>query len=292
MFADKLLVALGLTCAASAFAASPLEITGTPEAFAAANTESSEVRLTLSPDGQTALWFSRNRPGGAGGYDIWMARRTGNAWGAATPVSFNTPGREFDPAFTADGRFVYFCSDRETTFGGDDIFRVPVTPEGFGAVQHLGPAVNSAANEWAPMLSPKGDALLFSSNREGGRGRMDLYVTPLVDKHFMPAAAVPGALNTAEDEFDATFLEDGATIVFSRAPDLGKDRIDLYVSSPVNGTHAAGVRLPASINDGKHDSYGVMLDWSQPQTLTLSGPRAGAKSVDLYRVRYRAADKP
>src|SRR3546814_12628842 len=78
-----------------------------------ASTHHSEIRLTISPDGKTALWFSRDRPGGGGGYDIWTARRAETGWGAATPVSFNTPGRDFDPAFSAEGRFIYFCSARD-----------------------------------------------------------------------------------------------------------------------------------------------------------------------------------
>ena len=40
-----------------------------------ASTPWSDVRLTISPDGSTALWFSRNRPGGAGGYDIGARAR-------------------------------------------------------------------------------------------------------------------------------------------------------------------------------------------------------------------------
>ena len=283
-------IAFACVVAAGARAATPTLEFGHLEHFAPgiASTDSSEVRLTLSPDGNTALWFSRNRPGGAGGYDIWMSRREGGAWQAATPVPFNSPGRDFDPAFSADGQFVYFCSDRAGTLGGDDIWRVAVTRSGFGEVRHLGPAVNSAANEWAPMLSPDGSSLLVSSNREGGKGRMDLYVSRLEKKAFMPAKPVAGALNTADDEFDASFLDDGSTIVYSRAADLTKDRIDLYVSGAMSGRYEAGVRLPASINDGKNDTYGVMLDWSRPQTLTFSGPRANTKSVDLFRVNYRA----
>ncbi|MGH6634408.1 MAG: hypothetical protein ACREB0_13685, partial [Sphingopyxis sp.] len=60
--------------ALSLLAAAPaVEIVGEAELFAPgiASTDHSEVRLTISPDGRTALWFSRNRPGGPGGYDIW-----------------------------------------------------------------------------------------------------------------------------------------------------------------------------------------------------------------------------
>src|SRR3546814_14301561 len=60
------------------------EITGEAELFAPgiASTDYSEIRLTIRPDGKTALGFSRDRPGGAGGHDIWMARdRKSGVWG-------------------------------------------------------------------------------------------------------------------------------------------------------------------------------------------------------------------
>jgi len=89
-------------------------VDGDAEEFAPgiASTGYSDVRLTISPDGNTALWFSRNRPGGPGGYDIWMSRRIGATWQPAEAVSFNSPTRDFDPAFSRDGRYVYFASDR------------------------------------------------------------------------------------------------------------------------------------------------------------------------------------
>ncbi len=107
----KALLAVMLLVAASPPAppSRVLRIVGPAERFApgVASTQYDEIRLTLSPDGKTALWFSRNRPGGPGGYDIWVSRNDGQRWRPATPVPFNTPGRDFDPAFSADGRVVY-----------------------------------------------------------------------------------------------------------------------------------------------------------------------------------------
>ncbi len=269
-----------------------LEIIGEPELFAPgiASTEQSEVRLTLSPDGRTALWFSRNRPGGPGDYDIWMSRRNGEQWQAATPVSFNSPTRDFDPAFSADGQFVYFCSDRPGGHGGDDLYRVVVRGDGFGEPENLGPAVNSAGNEFAPMLSADATALLFSSDRAGGAGKQDLY-TAAHRNEFEAARPVPGGINTAGDEFDATFLADSATLVFARAPDLRTARIDLFVATRRNGRYDAGTLLSSAVNHAEKDTYGPMLDWSAPETLTYSARREDARDMDLYRVRYRLAGK-
>ena len=131
------LAVIGAACAAR----SPrqIEVIGTAELFApgVVSTERSEVRLTISPDGRTALWFSRDRPGGPGGYDIWISRHTAAGWGQPAPVPFNSPQRDFDPAFSADGRYVYFCSDRPGGMGGDDLYRVAVTTQGFGEPEHL-----------------------------------------------------------------------------------------------------------------------------------------------------------
>jgi TolB protein len=254
-----------------------------------ASTPSSEIRLTLSPDGRTALWFSRNRPGGPGGYDIWMSRFGDGGWSPAAPVPFDTPAQEFDPAFSSDGRDVYFSSNRAGGLGGDDLYRVAAIEDGFGDVEHLGAAVNSAGNEYAPMLSPDRGTLLFSSDRAGGAGGHDLYVAHARPDGFAPAQPLPGAINTDANEFDATFLSDGATIVFSRAKDFAKDRANAFWATARDGRYDVGTRLPATVNSDEHDTYGAMLDWSRPGRFSVSTRRAGADGLDLYLVDYALA---
>lgn len=244
------------------------------------STDYSEIRLTISPDGTRALWFSRNRPGGPGGYDIWMSRRTGDTWSPPESVPFNSAGRDFDPAFTADGRYVYFCSDRPGGPGGDDLYRVRVMSRGFGPVEPLGAEVNSARNEWAPMVSPDGRTLLFSSDGFAGAGGMDLFTAKRVGKRFAPAQPLAGALNSEEDEFDATFLADGSTLVFSRARNLRKDTVTLHVAAPSSAGYEHGTPLPVGVNTPGSDTYAPMLDWSQRKRLTFT------RDGDVYLVDY------
>ncbi|WP_313413484.1 hypothetical protein [Stenotrophomonas sp.] len=286
----RLAVMLLVSASSLASPSGRLQLIGPAERFAPgiASTRHDEIRLTLSPDGKTALWFSRNRPGGPGGYDIWISHREGDRWRPATPVPFNSPGRDFDPAFSADGRVVYFCSDRAGGQGGDDLYRVSVERHGrFGEPENLGPVVNSAADEFAPMLSPDGRRLLFSSDRAGGAGGHDLYSAAMIGRVAQPARALAGGINTTAQEFDATFLGDGRTVVFARALDFGSAPVRQFVAYEHAGRHDAGHALPSPMNEPGGDSYGAMLDGSRRDTLTYSARRAGGEGLDLYRVRYR-----
>lgn len=261
---------------------------GEPEVVAPGivSTEYRDVRATVSPDGQLLLWGSSNRPGGAGSYDIWLTRRAGGTWSTPEPVSFNTKDKEFDPAFSPDGRFVYFFSNRPGGLGGDDVYRVPVTQGRFGAVENLGAAVNSAGNEWAPTLSPDGRTLIFCSDGRTGKGRQDLFVSHLTNDHWSEAQALPGTVNSSGDEFDAAFLSDNITIVYSHSSNIESEPVTLKIARRGASGYEAGGVLPFS---GQfHYAYGPELDWHEPGVLYFAGVPAGSKaSADIYAIRYR-----
>jgi TolB protein len=262
------------------------ELTSEPELVPQTSSEYSEVRLAISPDGEAMLWGSANRPGGPGSYDLWIARRTASGWSAPLPVSFNTAAKEYDPAFSPDGRLLYFFSDRPGGMGGDDIYRVAVTPDGFGAVEHLDAAVNSAGDEWAAAPMPDG-SLLFASDGRGGRGRHDLFVAAARGDGFAPAEPLPGAINTPGDEFDATPLPDGG-IVFSSSTNLDRDPVVLVFAARGPAGYGPGTPLPASVNvDGW--TFAPAIDWREPSILYYSqrGRESRPGTHEVYRVRYR-----
>jgi hypothetical protein len=268
-------------------ASATFEVTSAAELVMPASSAYSEVRLAVSPDGETMLWGSKDRPGGPGGRDLWITRRAAGAWSAPAPVSFNSPAKDYDPAFTPDGRYVYFFSDRSGGLGGDDLYRVPVTRDGFGAVEHLGATVNSAGNEWAPTPLRDG-SLLFASDGRGGRGRQDLWVAAPLGDGFATAAPLPGAINTAADEFDPVALPDGS-LVFARATNVENDPVLLVFARRGPTGYDVGTPLPTSVNVEAGWTYAPALDWRDPSILYFTGarPEATLGQRDLYRVRYR-----
>jgi OOP family OmpA-OmpF porin len=133
-----------------------------------------DTHPAISPDGQTLLFVSdrEDRDG-----DIYITTRNGNGWNAPQRVPFNTGGSELSPAFSDDGRHVYFASDDMSGgMGGLDIYVIEYNGSNtWGSPRNLGAGINSRANEFFLAVSPSGDQAFFSSDRDGGMGGADIY---------------------------------------------------------------------------------------------------------------------
>ncbi|WP_400193788.1 hypothetical protein [Hymenobacter sp. B81] len=83
------------------------------------NTAASESDLEITADGRWVLFWS-DRPGGAGGGDLYAAPRTETGWGTAVrlPGELNSPQFDFTPTLSADGQWLYFASTRTAADSG------------------------------------------------------------------------------------------------------------------------------------------------------------------------------
>jgi len=134
----------------------------------------------ISPDG-LSLYFSSSRPGGLGGTDIWVTTRetTSDPWNP--PVNVVQPVSSSDdeqsPSISSNGLSMYFMSDRS---GGGDLYvamRDSILSD-WSTSLNLGATVNSPSYyDHAPDISADGLCLFFSSDRPGGYGNRDLWVT-------------------------------------------------------------------------------------------------------------------
>lgn len=287
MLAVAVSAAMASGCGAAAAALQEFGIEG----MGVVSTPHGEVRASVSPDGQRIVWGSTDRPGGAGGWDLWQATLRDGRWQDPRPLPVNSPANDFDPAFSADGRWLYFFSNREGGFGGDDLYRAAVRADGgFGAVENLGAGVNGKGDEWAPMPGADGTHLLFASNGFGGAGGHDLFVARWNGAAFVEPQPVPG-INTAADEFDAAWLGDGRAIVFARSDDVENAPIRLMLAQCDGKVYTDAQPLALSFNTADGNTLGPVVDLSKPAELLVSGsakaPKAG--KIDIYRMRAPAA---
>lgn len=258
------------------------------EGMGVVSTRTDEIRATLSADGQRIIWAS-NREGGAGGWDLWQATLQDKRWMDPQPLALNSTADDVDPFLSADGRWLYFASNRKGGQGGFDLYRAAVAADGsLGQPQSLGPAVNGRQDERSPALADDGQ-LLFSSNRDGGSGGWDLWHAIAAGDGFAAAAAMVG-INTAADELDASWLGGGRGLVFARTNAGGGTQ--LWLSQCRQGTWSEATVLGLSFNSADGDTRGAVLDANKPGELVVSGkarsPRAGG--MDLYRMKAPVLD--
>jgi WD40 repeat protein len=171
----------------------------------------------------------------------------------STPVNLgpivNSPFIDQGASVSKDGLSLYFHCTGCSTGTGADIYvsqRASVD-DPWGPPQPLGPNINTTSNEQAPTLSVDGHSLFFSSDRPGGFGGHDLYVSHRRDKHDDFGWELPvnlgGAINSNVDDQtpDPFEDEDGNSVLFFGRGPIGSGAVDIYVSTLLpNGTYGPG----------------------------------------------------
>ncbi|MCP3903015.1 MAG: hypothetical protein GY715_05200 [Planctomycetes bacterium] len=142
-------------------------------------------------------------------------------WRPARPLDgvVNTAGDEYEPRVTADGHTLLFV--RGKAGENADIWWATRTPDGWSDPEPLA-AVNTPTDELGPEPSLDGGTLYFYSNRDGGLGGYDLWVTHLVDDAWLPPTNLGPPVNTSHNEYGATITPDGKSLYFASnrpAPD-------------------------------------------------------------------------
>lgn len=171
------------------------------------NTNYDEGTCCFSPDGREMyLTQCATNPSFPHYAQIIKSDRSDAAWGKATPITLtgDTLSSFAHPAISPDGQWLYFTSDMPGGKGGLDIWRVRITPAGFGGVENLGEPVNTAGDEEFPTFRTNGD-LYFSSNGHPGLGGLDIFIAK-VGKDRRYHLSHPGfPLNSQGDDFGMTF---------------------------------------------------------------------------------------
>jgi outer membrane protein OmpA-like peptidoglycan-associated protein/tetratricopeptide (TPR) repeat protein len=190
-----------------------------------------EGSQSISQDGKYLFFTGCNRPDGLGRCDIYISQKKGDEWGKPFDLSppINTSGWESQPSISADGRTLYFVSNRAGGYGGYDIWKSTLTAKGWGQPENLGPNINTAFNEQSPFIHADNNTLYFCSNGWPGMGNQDLFVSRLGDdKKWGKPENLGYPINTHGDETALTLTADGATAFFASNNIKGFGGFDIY----------------------------------------------------------------
>ncbi len=172
----------------------------------------------LTDKGET-LYFASNRPGGYGGYDIYVSYMCNGTW--TIPVNLgdkvNSPGNEITPFYHTDSDQLFFSSDYHAGLGGYDVFISEKTGDlAYGDAQNMGNGVNSLSDDYYCAIDPVNGKIFFTSNRLGGMGNDDIYYAEAVEGNiFLAEEDVPAAVNLEELAVASTSMGDGTVSLAS-----------------------------------------------------------------------------
>ena len=218
-------------------------------------------------------------------------------WGAPENVgaAVNTLFNEQHPALSPDGLSLYFVSDRPGGLGGFDIYAAHRADQdsSWGDPVPVAP-LNSAASDFAPAFDPGGHFIFFGSERAGGCGGRDLWMSFRADKHdelgWEPPVNLGCVVNSPGFDDGPTFFEDdeaglGTLYFISNRPGGVGDRDVWMTTRQWDGSFSQPVNVielnsPASDSRPGVRRHGLEIFFTSQRTGSV--PKNGVPSSDLW----------
>ncbi|MCC5814535.1 MAG: PD40 domain-containing protein [Leptospira sp.] len=277
------------------------------------NTQNVEYNPIISPKGQYIV-FQSNRPGGQGGMDIWVAtnkaypnRMKFPEW--SSPENFKELNTEsFEGMFSIlfgreDDRpeEIYFTSlksgDREGYDGLNIYFSSRIKDsKNWKKPIHLD-EINSNFNDRMPAISPDGKAIVFSSDRPGGYGGFDLWISfrsMTGDKWSEPINLGP-EINSEFNEISPYFHWDGETLYFSSDRNDLHKKYRFFLSNWKEKSHCRTESLEKKMTPYKSNCWDTVMELGYPFNTAIFEPETSVGAFDRYDPKipledYRKSD--
>jgi len=173
----------------------------------------------ITPDGSRMFFTAILPPGDKPWHsDLYYLDRTPTGWSKPhlLPAPVNTPTSEWHSSVTNDG-VLYFASERDGGRLSADIFRAAPVNGGYPVVEKLSDVINTKYNDCDPLIAPDESYLIFHSNRPGGFGEHDLYIS-FRDKQgqWSSLRNMGPAINRAGWEMAPSLTPDARFLLFTR----------------------------------------------------------------------------
>lgn len=226
--------------------------TGTPELFSTNvfQGDVNEGTPAFTKDGKTMILARGNNGKRKGGLDVdlYISRLgDGGAWSQPLrlPISDSTAW-DGSPAFSGDGKTLYFASNRAGGAGGIDLYRTSIDASGrFSRPVNMGRDINTPGDEMFPYVGPNAK-LYFSSDGHPGLGKLDVFVATRsggvtrVENMGQP-------INSPADDFGLIYTDPTTGFLASNRPGgKGDDDIYFFQEGPARDTTTIAQNPPGS----------------------------------------------
>ncbi len=261
----------------------PRQLSGTVNAFAM------QYFPVMTADEQELI-FTRRVGGGQDDDEDLVVCKQDSAGGWKSPVSIspniNTPLNEGTCTISADGRQLIFtsCIGRRG-YGSCDLFESRKVGEEWSKPLNLGPEINSPAWESQPSLSSDGRMLFFVSDRRGGLGNKDIYVSYKLDNgRWTKADNLGDKINTPYDEISPFIHVNGRTLFIASNGKPGFGGYDIYRSDYENSAWMATENFGSPVNNHE-DQFSMFITRDGQRGFYSHEDNAKVNSSILFEIR-------
>ncbi len=264
-----------------------------PHKLLTINTKAREYYPTLSVSGDKIIFTKQKMQNGRGQEDIYVSEIRNNQPSQAKSISsqINTPNNEGSSTFTLDGKTMFFT--RCTPHNGCDLYVTQQDDNGnWQKPKKLPSPVNTRYGESQPSLSPDGKTLYFTSNRPGGKGKMDIWQTTYIGNgKWTKPRNLGDNINSEGNEMCPFIHFDDKTLYFSSDFFPGMGKHDLFVSrrlSDTNWSEPVNLGYPLNTNE---DEYKIFID-PQGKTAYYSTEKDTSNKQDIYYFDFPTQKAP
>lgn len=188
------------------------------------NTQLNEGTCSISADGRKLILTSCAGRDGIGSCDLYESRKVGDDWSAPKNLgrNVNSPAWESQPSLSADGRTLYFVSDRRTGLGQRDIWVSTLDENGeWTRAVNAGKEINTQYDEISPFIHVNNRALFFATNGRPGFGGYDIFYSERDTADWGSPKNLGAPINDNEDQFSLFITADGKKGYYSHEETLG-----------------------------------------------------------------------
>ena len=257
------------------------------------NTSSRDEEPGISSDG-LSIYFCSQRPGGYGGYDMYVTTRATeqDEWGPPVNLgpTVNSSSDDFSEDISADGLELYFGSNRPGSSNYDIwVAKRATIHDDWTTPINLGSNINSSSWEGCPSISDDGLELYFWTNRPGGAGGYDIWVSRRDTKQdeWGPAMNVGPPINSSSTELCMDITSDGLVLIFvsARQGSYGGDIGDLWMSrwSEIDESWGTQINLGPEVNTSG-DENGPCISSDGSMLYYSSNRPGGSGGADMWQI--------
>ncbi len=203
------------------------------------NSQGNEGAQSLSADGRTLFFTSCEYERGKsyhgksyGSCDIFISHKVGDNWSQPENLgaTVNSKYWESQPSFSADGKTLYFASDRPGGKGKIDIWKTELQEDNTWAKPiNLGDSINTKGQDQSPFIHYDNKTLYFASNGHIGMGKQDLFMAKIdTSGKFTEVKNLGYPINTWDEEVGLTINANGNTAYFASSKKSEFGGLDLY----------------------------------------------------------------